>query len=425
MGEHHRQRSLSLSSDRWRCCAAWAERASMPAEPDLERQAASGQEQQRGQHVQEGQQQQQLEYDVNSGDDSSRQDKSPSRLGRFGLSRGGPDSAAWPDRLWALTTRGSLARQHLWIQFPCAFIFLALLVAGVCASDSTRRVRWTEIFLGASACLAADGLKRLVLTLLEACPTCLTPRHRRTSGLEDPFAALGASLATLVHVCLQELFRWGAIVITVALLPELDSPFNDGDDDDVLPGHIALRDDDSSTSSSSSSSASETDSDAPSSDDEDEDDVARVAHPDEPDAHEQLRHDGVDAAAHAGFDFDTGELEPAPVAEADAVLRALERREIVAAFGAPLFQIPVAVVLVWRLDSILLALDLSLFLALPYRSTLPPLFPLDAAPTFVIVVLIHAVVSLEWLVRVRLVGLPAVSYATLIILLGFFFFVLT
>lgn len=371
----------------------------MPAEPDLERQAASGQEQQRGQHVQEGQQQQQLEYDVNSGDDSSRQDKSPSRLGRFGLSRGGPDSAAWPDRLWALTTRGSLARQHLWIQFPCAFIFLALLVAGVCASDSTRRVRWTEIFLGASACLAADGLKRLVLTLLEACPTCLTPRHRRTSGLEDPFAALGASLATLVHVCLQELFRWGAIVITVALLPELDSPFNDGDDDDdgdgrvrepidtlffsaiwvasgwaavevvwgclaywrqlklyddVLPGHIALRDDDSSTSSSSSSSASETDSDAPSSDDEDEDDVARVAHPDEPDAHEQLRHDGVDAAAHAGFDFDTGELEPAPVAEADAVLRALERREIVAAFGAPLFQIPVAVVLVWRLDSCVL-----------------------------------------------------------------------
>ena len=143
--------------------------------------------------------------------------------------------------------------------------------------------------------------------------------------------------------------------------------------------------------------------------------------------------------------FDRVVADPAARQEAeevvDARIRAVEREEVEGQLGVPLYEIPVAVVIVWRLDSyvpspfreaaltlcahrILLALDLTLLLSLPFRTTSPSLVPFPLWPTFFAATAIHVLLSLLWVLSIRWVGIPSVSYATLVLLIGALFAVL-
>ena len=66
----------------------------------------------------------------------------------------------------------------------------------------------------------------------------------------------------------------------------------------------------------------------------------------------------------------------------------------------------------------LVSVVLTLLLALPFRTTSPSLFPFPLLPTFVACTSIHALLSLLWVSRIKWIGIPAVSYFTLVILLG-------
>lgn len=121
------------------------------------------------------------------------------------------------------------------------------------------------------------------------------------------------------------------------------------------------------------------------------------------------------------------ETDPTPEETEDAIearIRAYERDELEGQLGVPLWEIPAAVVIVWRIDSILLSLVLTLFLSLPFRTTSPSLVPFPLWPTFAATALAHVLLSLLWVLDIPRVGIPSVSFATLIILLVLLFAVL-
>ncbi|GAA5845054.1 hypothetical protein JCM11251_007457 [Rhodosporidiobolus azoricus] len=99
-----------------------------------------------------------------------------------------------------------------------------------------------------------------------------------------------------------------------------------------------------------------------------------------------------------------------------AYLREMQRDELEAQLGVPLYEIPVGVVLVWRIDSILLSLLFTLLLSLPFRLTPPSLFTFPLLPTYTFVSLAHALLSLVWVAKVASWGVPAISYASLVAL---------
>lgn len=67
---------------------------------------------------------------------------------------------------------------------------------------------------------------------------------------------------------------------------------------------------------------------------------------------------------------------------------------------------------------------LTLALSLPFRTTSPSIVPFPIWPTFAAAAATHAVLSLLWVLRIPSVGIPSVSYATLVILLLLLFAVL-
>lgn len=67
---------------------------------------------------------------------------------------------------------------------------------------------------------------------------------------------------------------------------------------------------------------------------------------------------------------------------------------------------------------------LTLLLSLPFRTTSPSLFAFPLLETFVATTTLHVLIALLWVSRVRWVGIPAVSYTTLVLLLGALFAVL-
>jgi hypothetical protein len=73
---------------------------------------------------------------------------------------------------------------------------------------------------------------------------------------------------------------------------------------------------------------------------------------------------------------------------------------------------------------ILLSLVLTLLLSLPFRTTHPSLVPFPLWPTFIAAATIHVLISLCWILRVRFVGIPSISYGTLVLLVGALFGVL-
>ncbi|GJN91066.1 hypothetical protein Rhopal_004081-T1 [Rhodotorula paludigena] len=104
--------------------------------------------------------------------------------------------------------------------------------------------------------------------------------------------------------------------------------------------------------------------------------------------------------------------------EFQLALRARQRDELEQQLGLPLYEIPVAVVLIWRVDSILLSQIFTLLLSLPFRLTPPSLIPFPLAPTFALVALTHALLAYLWLTRVRSWGVPKCSYASLVLLMA-------
>ncbi|GAA5874494.1 hypothetical protein JCM3774_005735 [Rhodotorula dairenensis] len=102
-------------------------------------------------------------------------------------------------------------------------------------------------------------------------------------------------------------------------------------------------------------------------------------------------------------------------------VREAQRDELEEQLGVPLYEVPVGIIFIWRLDSLLLSLVFTLFLALPFRLSPPSLFHFPLYPTFALVAITHALLSYAWVARVRKVGIPSISYASLIVLVALTF----
>ncbi|GAA6045435.1 hypothetical protein NBRC10513_007804 [Rhodotorula toruloides] len=102
-------------------------------------------------------------------------------------------------------------------------------------------------------------------------------------------------------------------------------------------------------------------------------------------------------------------------------MREVQREELEAQLGVPLFEVPVGVIFIWRLDSILLSLVFTLLLSLPFRLTPPTLLSFSLWPTFLFVSCTHALLAWLWLAKVRRMGIPSISYASLVVLVGLLF----
>ncbi|KAL8280856.1 hypothetical protein RQP46_006860 [Phenoliferia psychrophenolica] len=333
-------------------------------------------------------------------------------------------------------------RVHAWVQFPVSFLLTAALFVGLAVWK--KEVRWFDFGLGAGSWLASETIKLWCFELLT---------HERTDKDGQVIRGTGLALPTLVMAVVQELLRLGAVIAAVGLLPEptlsslaptqpppsspprsphrplppLDTLFfsalwlamgwacveilwNSRDFyrrmslyDDVLPT------DDGEW-------------------DEEEDAVTIETYDYGATA---LTPRGGDAATTtdkrvtmrdpAGDSELTREEREADV---EAQIRQDERDEVEGQLGAPLYAIPVAVVVIWRVDSILLSLVLTLFMSLPFRTTSPSIVPFPVWPTFAAAAFTHVLLALLWVLRIPSVGIPAVSYMTLVILMLLLFAVL-
>lgn len=340
-------------------------------------------------------------------------------------------------------------------------------------------MRWWELGLGMSGWLASESLKEVIFDLL-------TWETVSQDGVIVRGTGLG--LPTVVHAVLQEFLRLGSISLTVALLPDIpfDSPLapfprppshTTGPRRPLPPldtlffsalwlalgwalievalgsrdfwRRMKLYDDvldeeeyDEEANSGSFESEEE----------EEEEENGRREYGStalSPRAGQQGYVTGMDKGLPflSNSAFDRVVADPAARQEhedeVDARIRAVEREEVEGQLGVPLYEIPVVVVIVWRLDSyvpsfsllgsgsnpshahrILLALDLTLLLSLPFRTTSPSLVPFPLWPTFFAATATHVLLSLLWVLRIRWVGIPSVSYATLVLLIGALFAVL-
>ncbi|BGP16800.1 hypothetical protein JCM10213v2_004804 [Rhodosporidiobolus nylandii] len=348
---------------------------------------------------------------------------------------------------WSLLPLRTFQRLHLLV-FALSFVLLFLLPVTLLVAYR-REVRWAPFALGVASWLAGETLREVIFELL----TFEGGVALGADGEEERgHVAKKLALPTVVHAVAQEFLRLGAVALAVALLPTPSSPFPSASSvylptqkeanqpaprpplppldtlffsalwlalgwaaveilwgsrrlwkqlelyEDVLPapgqGFVEL------------------------SGDEEERALFGVEHRDYALGEPAVAHEG-----EAGSVVDYG--TPAPPDpeewEADeedylARLREVQRDELEAQLGVPLFEIPVGVVMIWRLDSILLSLVLTLLLSLPFRLTPPSLFAFPLWPTFASAAFLHALLSWIWLARVRAWGVPAISYASLVLL---------
>ncbi|KAK4054184.1 hypothetical protein OIV83_001210 [Microbotryomycetes sp. JL201] len=359
-----------------------------------------------------------------------------------------------------LPLRQAFLRAQLLQFFFSALIFLAFAI-GVTAWK--HEVRWWEFALGFVAWLSAEGLKEIVFDALSREVVAVSPptaeERRRLPGR-------GLSVPTVVHAVVQEGLRLGAVVCLVALLPDTDTPSIGGP---VVSAPIILLPPPPSRHQHPEPPVEP----LPPLDtlfwsacwmalgwalaeiafasrewwtyvklykdlliDENEqlgdEEIAQSARKrrglgDErptktygavdSDTHKFVSQvNGTRDAPEQDSGHDNNNEDEAFDEAVEARIREIERDEVEMQLGVPLYEIPAAVVIVWRLDSILLSLVLTLVMSLPFRTSAPSLVAFPLWPTFAVVAATHALISLLWLLRIRFAGIAAISYTTLVIL---------
>ncbi|GAA6004381.1 uncharacterized protein JCM10292_001455 [Rhodotorula paludigena] len=349
---------------------------------------------------------------------------------------------------YSLLPLRTFQRLHL-AQFALTFLLLFVLPLAVLVAY-TRDVQWQAFLLGVASWLAGEQLREVVFELL-------TPAQSAAAATAGPPPA-ALALLTVVHALAQEALRLGAVALVVKLLP--------------TPPPRAPPAFPPSVGSSPLSLVAEPPHGAPRAplppldplfwsalwlalgsalteilwgsrrlwkQLELYDEVLPVV-----DAGAALGEEGVlrglprngagpygamdgavaDGAIEIDEDEDDEDGDGDSLAssldeeEFQLALRARQRDELEQQLGLPLYEIPVAVVLIWRVDSILLSQIFTLLLSLPFRLTPPSLIPFPLAPTFALVALTHALLAYLWLTRVRSWGVPKCSYASLVLLMA-------
>ncbi|KAI5477877.1 hypothetical protein MNV49_005770 [Pseudohyphozyma bogoriensis] len=350
---------------------------------------------------------------------------------------------------FSIPTKRAFHRAHLFVQFPISA--LVCILSGLGLYLWKREVRWVELGLGAAAWLASETIKHVVFDLF-------VKESVDKEGVV--IKGTGRGLPTIIHAVVQECLRLGALRLTVALLPDpvvisafvpsgphkpapppgprrplppLDTLFfsalwvslgwalvevvwGSRDFWKRMQLYDDVLDDGEFDVESDASSFEETDAFLPTSSNSRTYGATALTTrgPQPPPSHpdDKLSRSVTVLEPEAPIDMDDEEVDE----EVEARIKSVERMEVEAQLGVPLYDIPVMVVVIWRLDAILLSLVLTLVLSLPFRTSAPSLVAFPLWPTFAAVCLVHSILSCLWVLRIPSVGLPSLSYATLVVL---------
>ncbi|GAA6062160.1 hypothetical protein JCM10212_002372 [Sporobolomyces blumeae] len=351
--------------------------------------------------------------------------------------------------VYSLLPLRTFRRLHL-LQFASTFLLL-FVVPVVFLVVYKREFRWWPFALGISSWLAGETLRDVVFELLTT--------ERVEPDELGGFGARGTGkrrkrvvVPTIVHSVAQEFLRLGAIYLVVALLPPVDAPSPAARSlpflasiDQPRPPRAPLPPLDTLFWSAIFLSLGwafveilwgsrqfwkqlDCYSDVLGRGDADDDEATMMLDDEERiqvlegtrllERTSNLDYGGTNESGVTTTTQRVEEEEAEDEEEFAARLRQIQRDEIEDQLGVPLYEIPVAVVFIWRLDSILLSLVFTLFLSLPFRTTSPSLIAFPLWPTFACVACVHALLSALWVTKVRTTGIPSVSYASLVILVG-------
>ncbi|GAA5931480.1 hypothetical protein JCM3775_006866 [Rhodotorula graminis] len=375
-------------------------------------------------------------------------------------------------------------RNYHLVQFALTFLFL-FVVPVVVVVVLAHQLRWEAFLLGVASWLASEQLREVVFELFTPAGAAVDDGDDYDTvevALEEPLPPVSPSrahgathlaLPTIVHALAQEALRLGAVALVVKLLPSVSTSTSTPSPSlaaaphspheraplppldplfwsalwlglgsamteilwgshrlwkqlelyaDVLPRDGDGRDLDEEGVLRGVGRRRAAEHGHGHGHDEEEEDEYR----DEGEEDEQ-EYSVVECFAGEGPGYERGldgTTDGGDDEEFQRRLRAVQRDELEAQLGVPLPEVPVGVVFIWRLDSILLSLIFTLLLSLPFRLTPPSLFTFRLAPTFAFAALTHAALAYAWLATVKTYGIPSVSFASLVALLGMLFGVL-
>ncbi|GAA5871695.1 hypothetical protein JCM16303_000834 [Sporobolomyces ruberrimus] len=345
--------------------------------------------------------------------------------------------------VYSLLPLRTLRRFHL-IQFAFTFILLFLLPV-VLLLVYKREFRFWPFALGITSWLAGETLREVVVDL---CTTEKIEQLERQDGEFEIVRRKSTVLPAVVHSIAQEILRLGAIYLVVALLPPSPSPSTPIETvtlrrspRDPLPPldtlfwsaiYLSLGWAFVEIVWGSRGFWKQLDC----YEDVLGEDLEPERYLDEEQRVEVLEGtrllDRSTSTNGGGGGYGTyenesglatteGDREEREMEEFEAKMREVQREEIKQQLGVPIYEIPIFVTFIWRLDSILLSLVFTLFLSLPFRTTSPSLVAFPLLPTFLGVALVHSILSALWVLKVKSVGIPSVSYASLVTLVGLTF----
>ncbi|GAA5903675.1 uncharacterized protein JCM6883_005078 [Sporobolomyces salmoneus] len=347
--------------------------------------------------------------------------------------------------VYSLLPLRTLRRFHL-IQFAFTFILLFLLPVLLLVIYK-REFRFWPFALGIVSWLAGETLREVIVDL---CTTEKVETIAREDGEVEFVRRKLRVLPAVVHSVAQEVLRLGAIYLVVALLPDPSPPSPDTESPS-FDCHRSPRDPlppldtlfwsalylslgwaiaEITWGSRGFWKQLECYEDVLGEDLEPErylDDEQRVQMLEGTRLLDRSTSTtGEVEGGYGTYENETGfttttDREDRELDEFEAKMREVQRQEIEEQLGVPLYEIPIFVTFIWRLDSILLSLVFTLFLSLPFRTTSPSLVAFPLLPTFIFVALVHAILSAIWVIKVKTVGIPSVSYASLVSLLGMTF----
>ncbi|GAA5899148.1 hypothetical protein JCM8208_003016 [Rhodotorula glutinis] len=373
-------------------------------------------------------------------------------------------------------------RNYHLVQFALTFLFL-FVVPVVVVVVLAHQLRWEAFLLGVASWLASEQLREVVFELFTPAGAAVDEDDYDTVevALEEPLppvppsrahGATHLALPTIVHALAQEALRLGAVALVVKLLPSVSTSTPSSSLADLAAAPHSPHERAplppldplfwSALWLGLGSAMTEIlwgsrrlwkqlelyadvlprDGDGRDLDEEgvlrgvgrrragahahghDEQDDEEYRDEDEQDEQE---YSVVECFAGAGPGYERGldgTTDGGDDEEFQRRMRTVQRDELEAQLGVPLPEVPVGVVFIWRLDSILLSLIFTLLLSLPFRLTPPSLFAFRLPPTFAFAALTHAALAYGWVATVKQYGIPSVSFASLVALLGMLFGVL-